>query len=79
VFLKLGAGVNLRDSKRMTALHYLLKKGSDKKHVRMLMKYGARGDIENAEGVTAAEIMVRKRDPEFRRMASHLQSVHAPK
>lgn len=70
--LKLGADVNFQDSNKMTALHYLLKKGSDKKHVRMLIKYGARGDIKNGSGVTAAEIMSRKRDPEFREMAGRL-------
>jgi uncharacterized protein len=70
--LKLGADVNFQDSKKMTALHYALKKGSDKKYVRMLIKYGARGDIKNGSGVTAAEIMMRKRDPEFRDMAGQL-------
>ena len=71
-FLKLGAEVDFQDSKKMTALHYLLKKGSDKKYVRMLIKYGARGDLKNGSGVTAAEIMMRKKDPEFREMASQL-------
>ena len=68
--LKLGADVNFQDSKRMTALHYLLKKRSDKKYVRMLINYGARGDLKNENGVTAAEIMMRKRDSEFRQMAA---------
>jgi ankyrin repeat protein len=71
-FLKLGADVDIQDSKKMTALHYLLKKESDKKYVRMLIKYGARGDLRNEDGVTAAEIMMRKRDPEFREMAAQL-------
>src|SRR2546423_477682 len=71
-FLKLGAEVDFQDSKKMTALHYLLKKGSDKKYVRMLIKYGARGDLKNESGVTAAEIMMRKRDPEVREMAAQL-------
>ena len=56
----------------MTALHYMLKKGSDKKHVAMVISYGARGDIPNREGVTAAEIMLRKKDPAFRTMAEKL-------
>jgi ankyrin repeat protein len=71
-FLKLGAEVDFQDSKKMTALHYLLKKGSDKKYLRMLIKYGARGDLKNGADVTAAEIMMRKRDPEFREMAAQL-------
>jgi len=71
--LKLGANINFQDSKQMTALHYLLKKGSDKKHVRMLINYGARGNLVNGDGVTAAEIMMRKRDPDFRAMGAHLR------
>jgi ankyrin repeat protein len=71
-FLKLGAEVDFQDSKKMTALHYVLKMGSDKKYVRMLIKHGARGDLKNGSGVTAAEIMMRKRDREFREMAAQL-------
>jgi ankyrin repeat protein len=70
--LKHGADVNFQDEKKLTALHYVLKKGSDKKHVRMLMEYGARGNLKNGNGATAAEIMMRKRDPEFRDMAAQL-------
>ncbi len=44
----------------------------DKKHFRLLMKYGPRGDIKDADGKTAIEIMSRKRDPEFQRMAEDL-------
>ena len=72
--LKLGADVDFQDSKKMTALHYVLKKGSEKKYVRMLIKYGARGDLKNGSGVTATEIMMRKRDPEFREMAAQLSA-----
>jgi uncharacterized protein len=68
--LKLGADVDFSNSKKMTALHYLLKKGSDKKYVRMLMKYGARGDIPDGKGDTAGEIMSRKKDADFKRMAA---------
>jgi ankyrin repeat protein len=70
--LRLGADVNVQNSKKMTALHYLLKKGCDKKYVRMLIQYGARGDLRNASGATAAEIMSRKRDPDFRKMSEQL-------
>jgi hypothetical protein len=38
----------------------------------MLIKNGARGDLKNGGGVTAAEIMMRKRDPEFREMVAQL-------
>jgi hypothetical protein len=70
--LRLGADVNYRDPTGMTALHYMLKKGSDKKYFAMLVAHGARGDIRNKDGITAAEIMRKKRDPEFRRMAEQL-------
>jgi uncharacterized protein len=70
--LKLGADANFQDSRKMTALHYLLKNGGEIKYVRMLINYGARWDLKNESGVTAAEVMMRKRDPDFRRMAKHL-------
>lgn len=70
--LKLGADVNTQNDKKRSALHYMLKKGSDKKHVRMLISYGARGDLKDGHGVTVAEMMMKKRDPEFRAMAAKL-------
>lgn len=71
--LKLGANPDYRDKKGMTALHYMLKKSSDKKHFAMMVRYGARGDIKDKSGQTAAEIMARKKDPDFRRMAGELR------
>jgi ankyrin repeat protein len=70
--LNLGADVNVQNSKKTTALHCLLKKGSDKKYIRMLMRYGARGDLKDSAGVTTSEIMSRKKDPEFRKMSAEL-------
>lgn len=75
--LKHGADVNWQDAKKMTALHYMLKKGSDKKHIAMLVKYGARGDLENEDGVTAYDIMMKKRDPEFRKLAAQLETARS--
>ncbi len=72
--LRLGANVDFQDAKGMTALHYMLKKSSDKQHFRMLIAHGARGDLADAKGETAAEMMRRKRDPEFRRLAGRLLS-----
>jgi ankyrin repeat protein len=71
--LKLGADVNYVDPTGMTALHYMLKKGSEKKYFAMMIAHGARGDIKNKDGVTAAEIMRKKRDPEFQKMAEKLR------
>ena len=69
-----GAGVNFQDSRGMTAIHYMLKKDSDKRHFRMLLRYGARGDLRDEKGNTAGDIMSRKRDPDFRRMANELST-----
>jgi uncharacterized protein len=70
--LEHGADVNFQDNREMSALHYMLKKDSDKRHFRMVLRYGARGDVKNASGETAAEIMSRKRDPEFKSMSKDL-------
>jgi uncharacterized protein len=72
VLLELGADPNYRDRRGMTALHYMLKKGSDRRHFAMLFAHGARGDIGNAQGVTAVDLLSRKKDPVFRRMAEKL-------
>jgi uncharacterized protein len=72
--LKLGADVNFQSSRRVTALHCMLKKNSASKHFRMLLKYRPRGDLTDAHGKTAKEIMLRKRDPELRRIALELAS-----
>jgi uncharacterized protein len=72
--LKLGADVNYQDPAGMTALHYMLKKSSDKRYFAMIVAHGARGDIKSKDGVTAAELMRKKRDPQFQRMADQLRS-----
>jgi ankyrin repeat protein len=71
--LKLGADVNYQDPTGMTALHYMLKKRSDKKFFAMLIAHGARGDIKNKDGVTAADLMRKKKDPQFCGMADQLK------
>jgi hypothetical protein len=70
--LKLGANPDYRNSKGVTPLHCLLKKGVNPKHVRMLIDKGARLDAANAAGKTAGEIIARKRDPAYRRLAAQL-------
>jgi ankyrin repeat protein len=70
--LRHGADVNFQNSKRMTALHYMLKKGTDPQYIRMVVNHGARGDIPNAKGDTAAAIMMRKRSPDLRKLAAQL-------
>jgi len=72
--LKLGADPDAIDAKGMTALHAMLEKGSDKQHFGMFIGHRARGDLPGPDGLTAAEIMRRKRDPEFRHMAEQLNT-----
>ena len=45
--LKLGANPDVVNSKGLTALHMMLKKDSDKKHIAMVVRLGARGDIKD--------------------------------
>ena len=72
--LKLGANPDFRDKHGMTALHYMLKKGSDAKHVAMVVRHGARGDIPDKSGATAIDILRKKRDPALRKLAEALAS-----
>lgn len=69
-----GADPNYRDVRGMTALHYMLKKNSDIRHFRMFAEHGARGDIPDRDGRTAAGILARKRAPAFHAVASQLAS-----
>lgn len=70
--LEAGADPDYRDVRAMTALHYMLKKNSDIRHFRTFAAYGARGDIPDRDGRTAAEILSCKRDPAFHAVAVRL-------
>ena len=72
VLLEHGADPDFRDSRGMTALHYMLRKSSAPEHFAMVVRHGARGDVENADGATAAALLARKRDPRLRRLADQL-------
>jgi len=72
--LRLGANPDFRDKHGMTALHYMLKKGSDTKHIAMVVAHGAKGNIPDAQGKTAIDILSRKRDPAARRLAEALRA-----
>jgi hypothetical protein len=69
-----GADVNFRDASGMTALHYMLKKRSDVEHFEAIARYGPRVDIPDAAGITAGELLARKRDPRLRAVAAMLRA-----
>ena len=64
--------MNARNENGLTALHLMLKKGADFAHFAMLSKHGVRGDIPGPDGRTAIEIMSRKKDERFRKLARQL-------
>jgi len=74
LLLELGADVDQADRTGNTALHNMLKKDRAIEHFRMIAAHGARGDIPNKKGETAAQIMSRKRDPEFKALAAKLRT-----
>jgi uncharacterized protein len=70
--LGVGADPNAKDAKGRTALHRMLSKGTDDRFFQMFVKHGARGDIPDADGRTVADIMRRKKDAQFHRIAEKL-------
>lgn len=64
--LQCGANANFQDTTGKTALHYMLKKRSDPKHVRMFLEHGARLDLADGDGDTVDHLVSRIRDPRFR-------------
>jgi ankyrin repeat protein len=60
--LRHGANVNFQNSKGMTALHFLLKKNSDRKHIELLLRYGADPTLENGEGIRPLDMVAKRRD-----------------
>ena len=68
--LDAGADPNGQDARGRTALHYMIKKRSDPRHLRMAIERGARLDIPDRDGVTAAALLSRMRDPAYRNLAA---------
>ena len=60
--LRHGANVNFQNSKGMTALHFLLKKNSDRKYVEMLLRHEADPTLENAEGLRPLDVVAKRKD-----------------
>jgi ankyrin repeat protein len=71
--LEMGADPDAKDAQERTALHRMLTKGSDKRFFHLFAEHGARGDIPDKDGRTVADIMRRKKDPEFHRLADRLK------
>jgi hypothetical protein len=74
LLLEAGSDPNFQDGRGMTALHFMLKKNSNKQHYVMFVEHGARGDIPGSDGETASTLLRRKRDPYFRSLADQLAS-----
>jgi len=60
--LRHGANVNFQNSKGTTALHALVKKRSDRRHVEMLIRHGADPILRDAKGVSPLDMVARQRD-----------------
>jgi ankyrin repeat protein len=60
--LRHGANVNFQSSKGTTALHLVLKKNSDRKHVEMLLRHGADPTIRDKQGVSPIDMVAKRRD-----------------
>ncbi len=60
--LRHGANVNFQDSKGRTALHLLLKKSSDRKHVAVLLRHGADPTLRDRAGVSPLDMVGKRRD-----------------
>lgn len=70
--LRHGANPQAKDNKGRTAFHKMLEKPHEPKSYEMLAKLGMRGDIPGPKGQTAAQIMARKKDERFRKLAEKL-------
>ena len=67
-----GANPDAVDSAGRTSLHLMIRKASAAAHFEMFARHGARGDIPDRDGNTAAGLLRRKRDPAYREIAAWL-------
>ncbi|MBV8582226.1 MAG: ankyrin repeat domain-containing protein [Candidatus Eremiobacteraeota bacterium] len=66
--LECGANANVQDANGKTPLHYMLKKRSDPKYLRMFLKHGALLTIPDRDGITVQNLLSRVRDPRYREL-----------
>ena len=71
-----GANPDWVDPKGRTAMHAMLKKGTDAEHFDMFVQYGARSDIPNRDGKTVDAILRRKRDKTWHELADRLSAAN---
>jgi ankyrin repeat protein len=60
--LRHGANVNFENSKGLTALHLVLKKNSDRRHIEMLLRHGADPTIRSRDGKSPLDLVRNRRD-----------------
>lgn len=63
--LRHGANVNFQNSKGVTALHLVLKKSSDRRHVEMLLHHGADPTIKSRDGQSPLDLVRTRRDKTY--------------
>jgi ankyrin repeat protein len=64
--LERGADPDAIGADGCTALHLMIKKRSDPRHMRMVIDHGARTDVPGPDGRTAADLLSRARTPALR-------------
>jgi hypothetical protein len=72
--LRHGADVNFQNSKGVTALHLVLKKNSDRKHVEMLLRHGADPTIKGRDGKSPLDLVGNRRDKTYFTLLSRRQA-----
>ena len=63
--LRHGANVNFQNSRGVTALHLVLKKNSDRRHVEMLLDHGADPTIKSRDGQSPLDLVRTRRDKSY--------------
>lgn len=72
--LRHGANVNFQNSKGLTALHLVLKKNSDPRHVEMLLRYGADPTITSGDGRSPRDLVRNRRDRTYFNLLARRQA-----
>jgi ankyrin repeat protein len=57
-----GADVNFQNSKGLTALHLVLKKNSERRHILMLLRHGADPTLRSRDGKSPLDLVRNRRD-----------------